>query len=77
VQRARHYPAIAPVVARPCGDKHAGPEQMRIAACDDDRGRSPGVLHEGGQVYTGSDGETVPVVGLVGGENGDHEGGEK
>jgi hypothetical protein len=47
---------------------------MPKPAGEDHRRRSPGVLHERGKLDAGTDGETVPVIGLLRGEDGDHEG---
>ncbi len=74
MQRPGDHPAITAVIAGPRGDQHTGPKQMRIAIGQHDGHGPAGALHEGGELDAGTDGETVPAVGLFGGEDGDHRG---
>jgi hypothetical protein len=76
VQRPGDHPSIAAVVARSRCDKYAGAEHMPVALRQHGGGRAPGALHERSELDAGTDGSTVPAVGLFRGEDGDGQGEE-
>jgi hypothetical protein len=75
VQCPGDHPAVSPVVSGARRHQHTGAQEMRVAVGQDDRHRPAGILHEGGELDAGTDGELVPAVGLFGSKNG--EGGHR